>query len=714
MKAVIKITSRVTLALIVILLAAGLRARAVSLLPPDYDEDDYLRAGQLYAEGIRQGDWGVFLRENYRPEHPPLTKIIYGFALLTVEPAGLVPEASVQAGINQDLPAEPLHAARTASALINLLEVAVLAMLNPLAGLFLSFHTFTIKYTSQVMLEGLPALTSLLVVVFYTRFIQSGRKQPSWWLLSALCLGLTAAAKYYFVISGLAVAAHWLWTTRPERSTWSLKRVWQWAAPLLVWGGAALLVFFAFDPYLWPDPITRLRESLFYHGEYAASAQVREAGLPWWQPLNWLMMSVPWHPGVFTISIDMLITILAATGLGRARRKYPVYTLWLAMGLAFLLIWPTKWAQYVLLITAPLSIAAAEGFKAHLAEPFWRCIQSIRLKRRDKSPNERRAYDRPRRVLPWLLPGLIILAVISVFPLVYQAAMAMTDFQASAIKDGLNGGVFREVWQGISGQVKPNLAALDDGRPAKVHYIGLHLVNAILFNSGETYLFEFFWTVLAVATQLALGLSVALLLHRKGILFNRAWQALFILPWAIPEFVAALAWSQIFQPRFGFLSLAAKPWAQQVPEIVNFSTGWQGRVDLALIVLLVAALWYGFPFMFLSSMAGLKMIPAEVYDAAAIDGASGYRLFRHVTWPLIFPLLIPAIIIRAIFAFNQFYLFAVMTPPMYTFAAGSYIIFSEGNYAVSAGLNLVVVLVLILLVGWFNRMSKANAGVTDA
>lgn len=224
MTSIVKIAVRVLFILAVVALAAGLRARAVEKLPPDYDEDDYLRAGQLYAEAIRAGDWGVFLQENYRPEHPPLAKILYGFSLLAVDPFPLIPDQSVQAAINPNLPARPLKAARAASALINLLETAILALINPLAGLFLAVHTFTIKYTSQVMLESLPMLTSLLVVVGYLRYRKSGR--PGWWILSAVFLGLTAAAKYYFVISGLAVAVHWLWTTRPNDFNPGRRRLW--------------------------------------------------------------------------------------------------------------------------------------------------------------------------------------------------------------------------------------------------------------------------------------------------------------------------------------------------------------------------------------------------------------------------------------------------------------------------------------------------------
>ena len=67
--------------------------------------------------------------------------------------------------------------------------------------------------------------------------------------------------------------------------------------------------------------------------------------------------------------------------------------------------------------------------------------------------------------------------------------------------------------------------------------------------------------------------------------------------------------------------------------------------------------------MMLATTAGLKMTPKEVYDAAAMDGASGWALFRRITWPMVLPLLAPVIILRAIFAFNQFYLFYTMQPP---------------------------------------------------
>jgi arabinogalactan oligomer/maltooligosaccharide transport system permease protein len=167
------------------------------------------------------------------------------------------------------------------------------------------------------------------------------------------------------------------------------------------------------------------------------------------------------------------------------------------------------------------------------------------------------------------------------------------------------------------------------------------------------------------------------------------------------------------------LNLATATWSQRAdyPAALRFATQWQQNPDYALVVLLITATWYGFPFMMLAATAGLKLLPSEVYDAAAIDGANSWQQFRLITWPLLLPLLIPAIIIRSIFAFNQFYLFYVLRPPdpLATFAIASFFFFDEaGQYAVSAAINLFTVIVLVALILWFNRWSKATEGVTYA
>ena len=105
----------------VLLLALGTRMLAVGELDPDFDEDDYLRAGQLYATGLQAGDPGVFLRENYRPEHPPLSKIVTGLAIAPLAPAPEIPDAPITAEPNKDLPEPHLTVARTAGAVFGAL-----------------------------------------------------------------------------------------------------------------------------------------------------------------------------------------------------------------------------------------------------------------------------------------------------------------------------------------------------------------------------------------------------------------------------------------------------------------------------------------------------------------------------------------------------------------------------------------------------------------
>jgi hypothetical protein len=148
--------------------------------------------------------------------------------------------------------------------------------------------------------------------VFY---LKSRRKKSSnlWALLSAIMLGLTTASKYPYTMVGVAVLIHWLWDSWPGRSDDDTRSVWQWLRPILAWGSIAAIVFFLADPYLWPDPINRLRDSIGYHGRYATTAtEVQEANFPIWQPLVWLAQSV-WS--VFAVSLDAMILLFAIVGL---------------------------------------------------------------------------------------------------------------------------------------------------------------------------------------------------------------------------------------------------------------------------------------------------------------------------------------------------------------------------------------------------------------
>lgn len=696
-----------------IALGWGLRWHALTTLSVDYDEDDYLRAAQQYAALIRSGDLAGITQVNYREEHPPLSKLFYALTVVGLPPAQEIPDRPTSADPNRDLPRDMLRSARTGAAVLGTLTVALLALVDPLAGIFLAAHAFTIKYTTQVMLEALPALSGFLIVLFYLRW---KRRQTTtfdaWLALSALFLGLTAAAKYIYAVIGLAVLLDWFLTVR-ERET--LRRF---IFPALAWGLLSLVVFFAANPYLWPDPAGRLRTSVLYHASYSTSAsEVQQANFPVWQPLVWLNTSpagLGWQPEAFPVALDLVVLVLACFGLASLWRRERVYVLWLILAFGFLLLWPTKWPQYILTLTVPLSLAAAEGFYGFVFRPI-----ASRLAARGVSRPPTAARSELKRALPWLIPGTAAFVLLTVLPLFFQLAVSFTDFNAASIRDGLQGGILRETWAGLTGRVRP-IDPVFPFRATKVSYTGPVSYFPVLnyITTQGILVFNVLWTLLSVGLQSAVGIGAALLLSRRGIVFRRFWQALFILPWAVPEMIGALMWFNIFAPDIGWLSLAVREYGPGFP--LAFLRDWINNPNVLLLVLLIAGVWYGFPFMMLVAMTGLKMVPKDAYDAAAMDGATAWNTFRFVTWPLLIPLLVPAFIVRGVFAFNQFYLFQAFYFPESTLATLSYNFFNpsgyfiNGQFAISATINILTLLILVVFVSLFNRWSKAGEGVSYA
>jgi len=243
---------------VVAALALGLRLFAADRLAVDYDEPVYLRDAVDYARFMRTGDLKMLAWNETTYEHPALYKILYGVVLLAQQPLDRLPD--------KDLPrlapiasaaAGPWNiAARHLSVLWGTLAVLALAFVDPLAGLFLGIETLSVKYTSEVYLEALPLLTSLLCALAYARWyrlasLPHGRSREPWmWLLvSAALLGMTAAGKYVYSIVGVAILLHF----SIEVLRGKLAKTW--IPALALWALGSIIMFVAFDPYLWPHPI---------------------------------------------------------------------------------------------------------------------------------------------------------------------------------------------------------------------------------------------------------------------------------------------------------------------------------------------------------------------------------------------------------------------------------------------------------------------------
>ena len=195
------------------------------------------------------------------------------------------------------------------------------------------------------------------------------------------------------------------------------------------------------------------------------------------------------------------------------------------------------------------------------------------------------------------------------------------------------------------------------GRGRDFSYVGLGNYIDILSGGGGALLgpgsFWFvlgvtlLWTALNVAFHLLLGGTLALLLNRTGLLGSKVYRIILILPWAVPSYVTALTWKGMFHRQFGAINALL--------QMCGFpALDWSSRWLTAFFANLLTNVWLGFPFMMVVVLGALTSIPKEVYEAAAVDGASGWQRLRLITMPMLRPTLAPAVVMGAAWTFNMF------------------------------------------------------------
>src|SRR6185312_2672542 len=131
----------------------------------------------------------------------------------------------------------------------------------------------------------------------------------------------------------------------------------------------------------------------------------------------------------------------------------------------------------------------------------------------------------------------------------------------------------------------------------------------------------------SVGLHLLLGLALALLLDELR--FARtALRIAFLTPWMVAPAVGATIWLWLLEPQFGVVNFLLR-----AAHVVTAPVAWLGEPGTALAAVVAVDVWRGVPFVMLLMLAGLQTIPAEQYEAAAIDGASAWQRFRYVTLP---------------------------------------------------------------------------------
>lgn len=303
---------------------------------------------------------------------------------------------------------------------------------------------------------------------------------------------------------------------------------------------------------------------------------------------------------------------------------------------------------------------------------------------------------RYRLAYSYITPAMLGVFLLVFFPFVYGFLIGFTNY-------GLNdfGGSLLEYFGNLKnysfGNLIDILKTINFTDPHNFYYT---LVHTIL------------WTVINVSLHVSIGVMLALILNNPQLKGRTIFRVLLILPWAIPSYITALIWRGMFHKQFGAVN--------GLLELFGIEPiSWFTQVHTAFLANLATNVWLGFPFMMIIALGALQSIPRELYEASAIDGSSRWQSFWNVTFPLLKPAMVPAIILGTIWTFNQFnviYLVSGGGPDGATelLITDAYkIAFEQYRYGYAAAYCIVIFLLLFTYGFWTNRITKASEGVYE-
>ncbi len=230
----------------------------------------------------------------------------------------------------------------------------------------------------------------------------------------------------------------------------------------------------------------------------------------------------------------------------------------------------------------------------------------------------------------YLLPTILVLLFLNAYPVAYTIYISLTDF-------------------GTGGK----------GSLLSYHYIGLtNYVYALTTGWSTTLALvenSFFWAAGSVVLFLLIGLALATVLNQE-IRGKTVYRTVILLPWAMPAFITILVWSNMWGYEYGLIN--------GILHSVGIApVDWLQHTDTAWAALFVTNVWLSFPFYTVVFVATMQAIPKDLYEAASIDGASGFSQFFRITLPFLRPTIIFVGLMGFLFTFNNFY-------PIYLITSG--------------------------------------------
>jgi len=235
-------------------------------------------------------------------------------------------------------------------------------------------------------------------------------------------------------------------------------------------------------------------------------------------------------------------------------------------------------------------------------------------------------------------------------------------------------------------------------------FVGIENFSNLVFHDSMFWLSlrnTFLFTLISVCLELLLGLCIALLFNRP-IKTGSLLRSLMILPMVLAPIVVGLLWRVMYNPSFGLINYFLSALGIE-------SRAWIDQSSTALGALIVADVWQWTPFMFLMIYSGLQSLPIEPYEAARVDGATSWQIFRYLTYPMLRQVLIVALLFRIIESVKTFDIIfaltrggpgtATQTVNIYTF----YLAFEWLKPGYAAALT-VIITALVTIVG--RRLGK--------
>lgn len=309
-----------------------------------------------------------------------------------------------------------------------------------------------------------------------------------------------------------------------------------------------------------------------------------------------------------------------------------------------------------------------------------------------------RALRRNKQAYAFVAPAMVGMLILVFFPFIYGVVLSFTSQNVYSVNKPLS-----EIWVGFENYA----SILGDFNPVRHTDAGR---QANYSNFYYTFAFTVLWTITNVAIGVGLGLFLALLLNTKNLRFKTVYRVLLILPWAVPNYMTALIFKGMFHQQFGAIN-------QFVQLLGMDPIAWFDRPLTSFATVLTTNGWLSFPFMMVVSLGALQSIPADLYEAARVDGATRWQQFRSITLPSLRPALVPAVILSVIWTFNMFNIIYLVSAGM---PAGSTEIlitqayklaFEQYRYGYAAAYSTVIFGILLIYGVFQNRVSKGTEAI---